>query len=118
MIIMTKMIILETMTHSKTTSPTIHKSSDIQTRSIGDGSTIWQYCVILPKAKIGKNCNICSHVFIENDVVIDNNVTIKCGVQVWDNTHIYDNVFIGPNVTFTNDIFPRSKNKPDFFEKT
>jgi acetyltransferase-like isoleucine patch superfamily enzyme len=48
-------------------------------------------------------------VFIENDVVIGNRVTVKCGVQIWDGLRIADDVFIGPNVTFTNDPFPRSR---------
>lgn len=89
----------------------IHPLADVQTTNIGDGTNIWQYCVILTNAKIGKNCNICANSFIENDVTIGNNVTIKCGVQVWDGIHIADNVFIGANVTFTNDLIPRSKHE-------
>ncbi len=88
----------------------IHKLSDIQSTKIGKNTKIWQYCVVLPDAVIGIGCNICSHCFIENDVVICNNVTIKNGVQVWDGSLIEDDVFIGPNVTFTNDKMPRSKN--------
>ena len=68
--------------------------------------------------EIGENCNINSHVFIENDVVIGDNVTIKSGVQIWDGIRLEDNVFIGPNVTFTNDLVPRSKQYPKAFEKT
>ena len=48
----------------------IHPLSDVHSKNIGEGTNIWQYCVILPDAKIGKNCNICSHCFIENKVVI------------------------------------------------
>ena len=87
----------------------VNPLSDVQTKKIGDGSKIWQYCVILPGAIIGYNCNICAQVLIENDVLIGDNVTIKSGVQIWDGVTIEDNVFIGPNVTFTNDLFPRSK---------
>jgi acetyltransferase-like isoleucine patch superfamily enzyme len=87
----------------------IHPLSDVQSRHIGEGTRIWQFCVVLPNARIGADCNICSHVFIENDVVIGNRVTVKCGVQIWDGIHISDDVFIGPNVTFTNDPFPRSR---------
>jgi acetyltransferase-like isoleucine patch superfamily enzyme len=72
----------------------------------------------LPNAKVGSNCNICSHVFIENDVVIGNQVTVKCGVQIWDGVRINDQVFIGPNVTFTNDPFPRSQQRPDKYSVT
>lgn len=96
----------------------IHKLSDVQSTDIGENTNVWQFCVVLPNAIIGNNCNICSHCLIENDVVIGNNVTLKSGVQVWDGLIIEDNVFIGPNVTFTNDKVPRSKQYPDKFPKT
>ncbi|RZL46391.1 MAG: N-acetyltransferase [Pedobacter sp.] len=89
----------------------IHSLSDVQSSNIGKDTFIWQYCVILSGAQIGDNCNINCNVFIENNVVIGNNVTIKPGVQIWDGIHIEDDVFIGPNVTFTNDLVPRSKSK-------
>jgi len=89
----------------------IHPLSDVKSKNIGDGTNIWQFCVVLPRAQIGNNCNLCANVFVENDVIIGNNVTIKSGVQLWDGLTIEDDVFIGPNVTFTNDLIPRSKNK-------
>jgi acetyltransferase-like isoleucine patch superfamily enzyme len=87
----------------------IHSLSEVQSRHIGEGTRIWQFCVVLPNARIGADCNICSHVFIEDDVIIGDRVTVKCGVQIWDGIRISDDVFIGPNVTFTNDPFPRSR---------
>lgn len=96
----------------------IHKLSDVQSNNIGDNTNIWQFCVVLEDAKIGSNCNVNAHVFIENDVNIGDNVTIKSGVQIWDGITLEDNVFIGPNVTFTNDFLPRSKQYPDKFLKT
>ena len=87
----------------------IHKYSDVSSNKIGDGTTIWQYTIVLERAKIGKNCNIGSHCFIENDVVIGDRVTIKNGVYVFDKIYLEDDVFVGPNVTFTNDKFPRSQ---------
>ena len=96
----------------------IHPLSDVKSENIGDDTIIWQFCVIFPKARIGKNCNICANVLIENEVIIGDNVTVKSGVQNWDGVTIEDNVFIGPNVTFTNDIIPRSKIYPASFKKT
>lgn len=96
----------------------IHPTSDVQSGTIGEGTTVWQFCVILPGAVVGKNCNINCHVLIENDVIIGDNVTIKPGVQVWDGIRIRDDVFIGPNVTFVNDLVPRSKVYPDKFMET
>src|SRR6266511_4024420 len=87
----------------------IHRSAQTKGASIGSGTRVWQFCVILPEAQIGCDCNICAHVLIENDVVIGDRVTIKSGVQLWDGTRIEDDVFIGPNATFTNDRTPRSK---------
>lgn len=96
----------------------IHPTADVQSEHIGDETKIWQFCVVLPQAIIGRNCNICAQVFIENDVVIGDNVTVKPGVQIWDGVTIEDDVFVGPNVTFTNDIVPRSKCYPESFSKT
>ena len=95
----------------------IHPLSDCQAH-VPESTNIWQFCVVLPKAQIGENCNICSHCFIENEVIIGNNVTIKCGVQIWDGITIEDNVQIGANVSFTNDKYPRAKNPDWVLEKT
>ncbi|GAI14828.1 unnamed protein product, partial [marine sediment metagenome] len=91
----------------------IHKTADVQTKTIGKGTIVWQFCIILPDAKIGKKCNINAHCFIENNVTIGNNVTIKCGVYLWDEIDIEDDVFIGPNATFVNNLTPRSKKYPE-----
>lgn len=89
----------------------IHQLSDVKSTNIGENTNIWQFCVVFPEARIGSNCNICANVIIENDVVIGDNVTVKSGVQIWDGVTLEDNVFVGPNVTFTNDKHPRSKNQ-------
>lgn len=95
----------------------IHPLADVQSTKIGSDTRIWQFCVVMPLAKIGAGCNICSHVFIENDVEIGDRVTVKCGVQLWDGITLGDSVFIGPNVTFTNDRYPRSKVYPAEFQE-
>lgn len=92
------------------TQPFIHALADVQSTAIGVGTRIWQFVVVLAGAKIGQNCNICSHCLVESDVVIGDRVTVKSGVQLWDGTRLGDDVFIGPNVTFTNDKYPKSRN--------
>ncbi len=96
----------------------IHPTADVQTAHIGEGTTIWQFSVVLQGASIGNNCNINCHTFIENDVKIGNRVTVKSGVFLWDGIEISDDVFIGPNVTFVNDKYPRSKQYPQKFQGT
>src|ERR1041385_8089863 len=85
---------------------------------IGNATRIWAFAHVLPGARIGSDCNICDHVFIENEVSIGDRVTIKCGVQLWNGITIEDDVFIGPNATFTNDPFPRSRHRPERFAPT
>lgn len=95
----------------------IHSLSDVQSKNIGKNTFVWQYSIILSGASIGENCNINCHTFIENDVKIGDFVTIKSGVYLWDGIEIEDFVFVGPNVTFTNDAKPRSKQYPPEFNK-
>jgi UDP-2-acetamido-3-amino-2,3-dideoxy-glucuronate N-acetyltransferase len=96
----------------------IHPLSDVQTERIGEGTTVWQYVVILRAAVIGKDCNISAFCFIENDVLVGDRVTVKSGVHLWDGLTLEDDVFLGPNVTFTNDKYPRSKHYPEHFQRT
>lgn len=93
----------------------IHPLADVAVCSIGDGSSVWQYSVVLKGAEIGKDCNICAHTLIEGDVILGDRVTVKSGVFIWDGTRIENDVFIGPNATFTNDFYPRSKQYPTAF---
>lgn len=95
-----------------------HPQAIVESEKIGDDTRIWAFAHVLPNAVIGSNCNINDHTFIENDVVLGDNVTVKSGVYIWDGVRIQDNVFIGPNVTFTNDLRPRSKQYPTEFLKT
>jgi UDP-2-acetamido-3-amino-2,3-dideoxy-glucuronate N-acetyltransferase len=97
----------------------IHPQAIVESTQIGDKSRIWAFSHVLSGAKIGRDVNLCDHTFVENDVVIGDRVTVKSGVQLWDGLYIEDDVFIGPNVAFTNDLFPRSKQYPnDGFPKT
>lgn len=97
----------------------IHEQALVeQGARIGARTRVWAFAHILHGAVIGEDCNICDHVFIENDVVIGDRVTIKTGVQIWDGLRIESNVFVGPNVTFTSDNYPRSKQYLDHFIKT
>ena len=96
----------------------VHPQGLCESGDIGPGTRVWAFAHVLKGARIGADCNVCDHVFIENDVVVGDRVTIKCGVQLWDGLRVGDDVFIGPNATFTNDRFPRSKQYPERFAQT
>jgi acetyltransferase-like isoleucine patch superfamily enzyme/dTDP-4-dehydrorhamnose 3,5-epimerase-like enzyme len=87
----------------------VHPQALCESTSVGSGTRVWAFAHVLPGAIIGADCNVCDHVFIENDVRIGDRVTIKSGVQLWNGLRVADDAFIGPNATFSNDKFPRSK---------
>ncbi len=96
----------------------VHPQAICESKTIGAGTRIWAFSHVLPGAVIGADCNICDQTFVENDVVVGDRVTLKCGVQLWDGVVLEDDVFIGPNATFTNDRFPRSRQRPQTYAKT
>ena len=96
----------------------VHEQGICETERVGDRTTIWAFAHVLPGAVIGADCNLNDAVFVENDVVVGDRVTVKCGVQLWDGIRLEDDVFVGPNATFTNDPFPRSKQRPDQYPHT
>ena len=95
-----------------------HPQALVESGMIGEGTRVWAFAHVLPGARIGRDCNICDGVFVENEVVVGDRVTVKCGVQLWDGITLEDDVFVGPNATFTNDPFPRSRRYPDEFPRT
>lgn len=100
------------------TSPYIHPNALCESQEIGDGTRVWAFAHVLPGARIGRECNVCDGVFVEGDVIVGDRTTIKCGVQLWNGVRLGSDVFVGPNATFTNDIFPRSRQYPERFLET
>jgi acetyltransferase-like isoleucine patch superfamily enzyme/dTDP-4-dehydrorhamnose 3,5-epimerase-like enzyme len=96
----------------------VHPQALCESAHIGAGTRIWAFAHVLPGARVGCDCNICDGVFMENNVIVGDRVTVKCGVQLWDGVRLEDDVFVGPNATFTNDVFPRSKQHPERYAET
>jgi acetyltransferase-like isoleucine patch superfamily enzyme len=90
------------------TSTFIHPTALVETDQIGENTRVWAYVHILSGARIGKNCNIGDHCFIEGGVAIGDDTTIKNGNMIWEGVTLEAGVFVGPHVFFTNDLYPRS----------
>ncbi|WP_235531951.1 WxcM-like domain-containing protein [Pelomonas sp. Root1237] len=96
----------------------VHSHALVESTQIGPRTRVWAFAHILPGARIGADCNVCDHVFIENEVAVGDRVTVKCGVYLWDGITLEDDVFVGANAAFSNDPAPRSRRKPTEFLKT
>jgi len=87
-----------------------------------------KYCVIAPDVKLGKNVKIFSFVnlygceigdntkvgtFVEiqKNAVVGRNCKISTHTFICEGVHIEDNVFVGHNVTFINDLYPKTTNE-------
>jgi serine acetyltransferase len=88
-----------------------HPASLVESDEIGEGTRVWAFAHVMKGARIGKNCNLGDHSFVESNVVLGNNVTVKNGVSIWEGVTAEDNVFLGPNAAFTNDRNPRAEVK-------
>jgi UDP-2-acetamido-3-amino-2,3-dideoxy-glucuronate N-acetyltransferase len=95
-----------------------HPEGRVESSEVGAGTRVWAFAHILKGARIGVDCNICDHTFIEGGAVVGDRVTVKCGVQLWDGVTLENDVFVGPNATFANDPFPRSGRRPVEFTRT
>ena len=74
---------------------------------VGKDSVIWDF-VNLYNCKIGSSCIIGSFVEIQKNSEIGNCCKISSFTFICEGVTIEDNVFIGHNVTFINDLYPRS----------
>jgi acetyltransferase-like isoleucine patch superfamily enzyme len=85
-----------------------HPLALIDSDEIGDRTRVWAFAHVLKGARVGCDCNIGEHCFIEGSATLGNNVTMKNGVSVWARVTVEDNCFLGPHCVFTNDMNPRA----------
>lgn len=80
-------------------SPTIH---------VGRGCTIWTFATICADTTVGNECVIGAGVWIGRGCQIGDGTRIQTGAFIPNDTVIGKGVFIGPNVTMTDDKYPRA----------
>jgi UDP-2-acetamido-3-amino-2,3-dideoxy-glucuronate N-acetyltransferase len=90
----------------------VHPLALVETDDIGNGTRVWAFAHVMKGARVGSNCNIGDHSFLEAGASVGDNVTIKNGNMIWEGVTIEDGVFVGPQVYFSNDRFPRSPRLP------
>ena len=75
---------------------------------IGKGTRIWHFSHVMPKAKIGENCNLGQNVVVSPHVSLGKNVKVQNNVSIYTGVVCEDDVFLGPSMVFTNITNPRS----------
>lgn len=97
-----------------------HPTAEISPHAeIGEGTRLWQHCIVTKGARIGRDCRLAHNVFVEGGVTVGDRVVIKDNVCLYDGVEIADDVFIGPNAVFTNVRNPRAHvARKDEFAKT
>ncbi|MDA8819502.1 N-acetyltransferase [Schleiferiaceae bacterium] len=76
--------------------------------NIGEGTKIWHFSHVMPKARLGKNCNIGQNVVISPEVILGDNCKVQNNVSIYTGVTCDEDVFLGPSMVFTNIINPRS----------
>jgi acetyltransferase-like isoleucine patch superfamily enzyme len=89
----------------------VHPMGLCESTEVGARTRIWAFAHVLAGAKIGSDCNICDHAYVESGAVVGDRVTVKNATLLWDQVTVADDVFLGPGVVFTNDLNPRARNK-------
>ena len=89
----------------------IHPTANVEpTAVLGEGTRVWHRAHVRDGAIIGSGCTISKDVYVDTEVHVGNRVKIQNGVSVYKGVLLEDDVFVGPNVSFTNDSFPRAFN--------
>jgi acetyltransferase-like isoleucine patch superfamily enzyme len=85
----------------------VHALGLCESEDVGPNTRVWAFAHVMKGAKVGAECNIGDHAFIESGAVLGDHVTVKNAVLVWDRVVVEDEVFLGPNMVFTNVLAPR-----------
>jgi UDP-2-acetamido-3-amino-2,3-dideoxy-glucuronate N-acetyltransferase len=86
----------------------VHQLASCESDDVGPRTRVWAFAHVLAGARIGADCNVGDHAFVEGGAVVGDGVTIKNGVLLWSGVTVEDEVFLGPGAVFTNDASPRA----------
>ncbi len=98
----------------------IHPSAVVDEGAlVGEGSSIWHFCHVMPGARIGVGCNIGQNCYIDKNVTIGDRCKLQNNVSVYTGVVLEEGVFCGPSMVFTNVNNPRATvERKDEFRET
>jgi len=74
--------------------------------TLGEGTTVWHFAVILADVVIGDHCSVGSHCEIGRGTTVGNNTRISAFAFLPPNSRVGNNVFISPHVMCCDDKRP------------
>ena len=87
----------------------IHASAVVdEPCEIGEGTRIWHFCHVMPRARIGRGCSLGQNVSVAGTVEIGDGCKIQNNVSLYDGVTLEADVFCGPSMVFTNVLHPRA----------
>ena len=86
----------------------VHALALCESDDVGPRTRIWAFAHVMAGARVGADCNLGDHVYVEGGAVLGDGVTVKNGVQLWAGVTVEDQAFLGPGAVFTNDSTPRA----------
>jgi UDP-2-acetamido-3-amino-2,3-dideoxy-glucuronate N-acetyltransferase len=90
----------------------IHHTAIIENNvTIGKRTSVWHHCHVRQNSVLGDDVSLGKGVFIDQGVTIGTGSRIQNGVNIYNGVIVTEWVFVGPNVTFTNDKYPRAGSK-------
>ncbi len=97
------------MNVSKRKKAYIHASAVVDKGAhIGQDSSVWHFCHLMPGARIGIGCSLGQNVFMAKTAIMGDRCKIQNNVSLYDGVILHDDVFVGPSAVFTNVINPRA----------
>ena len=78
----------------------VHPQALNDCESVGSGTRIWAFAHVMQGARVGRQCNLGEHTFVETGAVVGDGVTVKNNVSVWSGVTLEDHVFVGYAIRF------------------
>lgn len=89
--------------------PFVHESAYVDEGAVlGDGTKVWHFSHVMPKAVVGKDVSIGQNVLVSNGVTVGDGCKIQNNVSLYEGVVLEDEVFCGPSMVFTNVKMPRA----------
>jgi UDP-2-acetamido-3-amino-2,3-dideoxy-glucuronate N-acetyltransferase len=99
----------DSLMHETPTGAFVHESAYVDDGALlAAGTRVWHFCHVMGGAVIGEGCSLGQNVVVMPKVRLGKNVKVQNNVSLYEGVICEDDVFLGPSMVFTNVYNPRS----------